>query len=311
MTVGRRTSSKRFVDLSVRVSIPKAILAILGATILFAPSVLLCLAPVFGLQSVSPGDSAFVVAASILGPLVPGLVGLAGVLFFGYALVFFLLRLILFWRPMLEIGSEGVLDRASAVAAGFVPWEEIEDAKMVNSYGQSFVGVSLRDERAFLRRQNPLKRLVMKVNRRYFTRAAINIPSTIMPVSPREILLQIRPHLDPPAQKRLDSSLPKQARRSSESNASTDSTPGREALGVVGALAGTLILRVLSGIYWLSCVAFWGVGVLVGLIALGLIEDYAFDPGTLAVSVIFIVLGVVDFVYVPRVVEKLFGYKLS
>lgn len=49
------------------------------------------------------------------------LVCAVGVLFFGWGLVHFLGQLLFFWRPILEIGPDGVVDRASGVSVGFVP----------------------------------------------------------------------------------------------------------------------------------------------------------------------------------------------
>lgn len=47
----------------------------------------------------------------------------------------------------------------------------------------------------------------MRVNSRYFTGCAINVPLNGLPISEEGLLAEIRPHPDPAAQKRLDKHL--------------------------------------------------------------------------------------------------------
>lgn len=124
--------------LSVRVSIPSSVFCVLGSALFVALGVLLCPAFLAALLSPAYGESLIERAMGLLFSFLLFLAGLAGVLFFGYTLVFFAIRLLFFWRPVFEVGPEGIVDRASAVGAGFVPWEEVKDVRPAAMRGTGF-----------------------------------------------------------------------------------------------------------------------------------------------------------------------------
>jgi hypothetical protein len=115
--------------------------------------------------------------------------------FFGYALLFFLGRLMFFWRPALVVGSEGLYDDASALGAGWIRWEEIGGARLLSYGGQPYIALRLRDEAAFLSRQPQPKRWLIRLNRRRFTGATVNIPTRFLDADAEELLEEISDHL--------------------------------------------------------------------------------------------------------------------
>lgn len=118
-----------------------------------------------------------------------------GVLFFGWALIHFLGQLLFFRRPVLEIGPDGILDRASGVSVGFVPWEEVGSVEPYRFRGQRFVTIRVENGRELIARQNPLKRLLIKANRRYFHTGEINIPLNVLAIPDDELATLFADHV--------------------------------------------------------------------------------------------------------------------
>ena len=114
----------------------------------------------------------------------------AGVLFFGLCAWFALSRLIR-KKAAVVVDNDGLTDRASAIALGFIPWSDIVDAKVVQqdfrNSRHTFLGVSLRDPDKYLARCGPVARGVLKLNRR-MSGYIVNIPQTTLSVTVEEIL---------------------------------------------------------------------------------------------------------------------------
>lgn len=92
------------------------------------------------------------------------------------------------------MGPDGILDRASALCAGFVPREDVEEARTRGFLGQRVLGVRLRDERGFLARQSLPRRFLMGLNRRVLG-APINVPMSAQAVMEDVLLGEIERHL--------------------------------------------------------------------------------------------------------------------
>ncbi|MHA7963882.1 STM3941 family protein [Paenibacillus sp. CAU 1782] len=99
----------------------------------------------------------------ISGNWVEAIFGVASVLLFGAALLFFLSRL-LGRKPSLFINEEGIIDDSSYVSAGTIAWDEIEDIGMTEYSGQRWISIKLRDPQAFLQKQPGFKRWLMNLN---------------------------------------------------------------------------------------------------------------------------------------------------
>ena len=123
--------------------------------------------------------------------------GAANLLFFGFCLAFYVGRVARFRRPIFEVGPEGIFDRASALGAGFVPWEEVEGTRVRRFLGPRLLAVELRDARALralLARQGPAKRLFMGVNRR-LVGTPVLVPLGLLAVREDALLREIERHL--------------------------------------------------------------------------------------------------------------------
>jgi hypothetical protein len=183
--------------LVARVGLPKALLLALGSALFvvcglgigYAAVLLVVDAPEPYRQHVVVSAVYLLVAAVYL------LLAVVCVGFFGCGLLFFLGRLVFFWRPALVVGPEGLYDAASALGAGWVRWDEVRGARLLKYGGQPYLALRLRDEAAFLARQPPLKRWLMRLNRRRFTGATVNIPTRFLDVDAEELLEEISGHL--------------------------------------------------------------------------------------------------------------------
>lgn len=120
--------------------------------------------------------------------------GASDLLFFGFCLAFYLGRIVRFRRPIFEVCAEGILDRASALGAGFVPWGEVEGAWMRSFLGQRLLAVEVTDERPLLARQGPAKRLLMGVNGR-IVGTPVLVPLGFLDVREDTLLWEIEKHL--------------------------------------------------------------------------------------------------------------------
>ena len=173
--------------LAVRTSVPRTLLAALASALAVALGAYLCagsLVPsVFANPFFSPSARVLVFAAG------------AAVLFFGFALAFYLGRLFSFRRPIVEVGPGGIVDRSSALGAGFVAWEEVEAVGVRRFLGQRFLAVRVKDAQTLLARQSPpLKRWLMGINRR-ITGAPVNVPLGALAVREEVLLREIDRHL--------------------------------------------------------------------------------------------------------------------
>jgi hypothetical protein len=112
-------------------------------------------------------------------------VGAAAVLFFGacavYAIVKFFDR-----KPGLVLGPTGFLDNSSAVAAGFIPWSDVTGVGIFTVGIQKFLVVRVADPEKYIRRGNPFRRALNRVNTR-MCGSPITISSNALRISFHEL----------------------------------------------------------------------------------------------------------------------------
>jgi hypothetical protein len=306
--------------LSVRTSIPRAAFVALGSALFVAAGGLLCGAGLYVPLSLLrdawmlpfAGMSAFTLVVSVLVSCFYLLLGLASIVFFGPALIFSLGRLLFFRRPVLEVGPEGILDRASAVGVGFVRWEEVKDVRPAVFHGQRFIAIRVRDEQTLLERQNLIKRLIMRLNRRYFTGTIANVPLLMLAIPEEELLAEIEPHLEDAARRRLAKFRERERAAASKREVARGATRsgGGEAhrvLRIAKEVVRWIAVVVLSLIYYATS----GMLVLFG----GLLAWNGLSPGVErdasqahpVSGAILIIVGLLVFVFFPRLVKKLTG----
>lgn len=90
-------------------------------------------------------------------------IGLVAILFFGICFCYSLIKMIR-KEPSLVINEHGFIDFSSYASGGEVAWKDVEHIFMYELMGQQMIGVKLRDEKAFLERQNGMKRKLMIAN---------------------------------------------------------------------------------------------------------------------------------------------------
>lgn len=92
-------------------------------------------------------------------------IGIFGMLFFGLALSFIVIRL---FRPkiILKIDENGITDNSSMVSAGFVPWDNIKEVFVYGVISEKFIGISLKDEDKFLNEKSMFLRKYLRLTLR-------------------------------------------------------------------------------------------------------------------------------------------------
>lgn len=114
-----------------------------------------------------------------------------GVPFFGLCFAYLVYRLIS-PKPSLIVDERGIYDNASALGAGWIRWEEIEEMYAFEYRGQTMLGIIPKDEEEILGRLSLLKRSVMRINTALpGVECPVNIPQTALPITIEELLQRI------------------------------------------------------------------------------------------------------------------------
>jgi len=129
-------------------------------------------------------------------------IGLLGLVLFGPITVAILLRAIRN-RPVLIMDADGFTDHGSLIAAGYVPWAEVQLIEQRRFGRRLFVAVTVTDPAALRARQPAWRRLLHRVNGRT-TAGDIFIPDTVLPMSTTELARTMR-RLHHAAQRRANS----------------------------------------------------------------------------------------------------------
>ena len=144
---------------------------------LVAASVMTLASLAFAVASTRPGHS---------------FVGYTGVLFFGVAWIWLVIRTI--WRkPMLIIDSDGIVDRSAAISPGLIRWSEIDDIKVIHFMGKPMIAIFPVSAEAILARQPIFRRWVQSINAK-MVGTPITIPSQLLPMKVEELLQLIEAH---------------------------------------------------------------------------------------------------------------------
>jgi hypothetical protein len=107
-------------------------------------------------------DDAFIRAMGRNPTYVHG-VGGASVLFFGLCGIVAFMKLF-DKKPGLIFDAAGVVDNASGLSAGLIPWSEIIGAKTFTMRGQNMLIIEIKDPEKYLGRGNWLKKLAVNAN---------------------------------------------------------------------------------------------------------------------------------------------------
>lgn len=89
--------------------------------------------------------------------------GLVSIVFFGLCGLFALKKLF-DKKPGLVFNDSGIVDNASSVAAGFIPWSEVVGAEIFEIQKQKMLIIKVRDPQKYIARGNSLRRTLNKAN---------------------------------------------------------------------------------------------------------------------------------------------------
>ena len=89
--------------------------------------------------------------------------GLLSIILFGLLALFFFKKLF-DKEPGLVFSNSGIVDNASAVAAGFIPWSEVIGAHIFEVPQQKMLIITVRDPQKYVDRGNALKRKLNQAN---------------------------------------------------------------------------------------------------------------------------------------------------
>lgn len=109
------------------------------------------------------------------------IVGIACIAFFGLAAVLCLKKL-LDKSPGLVVNAEGIVDNASGVAAGLIPWAEVSNIDSYAIQGQQFVAIQVSDPDKYIERGSALKKVANRANMK-LVGTPLTIPATALQVS--------------------------------------------------------------------------------------------------------------------------------
>lgn len=89
--------------------------------------------------------------------------GLAAIVFFGI-IGLYALKKLFDRRPGLVFNDSGIVDNASGVAAGFIPWSEVVGAEIFEIQKQKLLVIKVRDPQEYIARGGSLRRTLNKAN---------------------------------------------------------------------------------------------------------------------------------------------------
>lgn len=90
-------------------------------------------------------------------------IGLASMILFGFFGGFATWKLF-DKKPGLVLDGFGIIDNASGLAAGLIPWTDVVDTGTFEVQKQKMLVINVRDPQKYIMRGSPLKRLLVKAN---------------------------------------------------------------------------------------------------------------------------------------------------
>lgn len=126
--------------------------------------------------------------------------GAVAFLFFGAAAVYAVAKAF-DRKPGLVLGPTGLVDNSSAVAAGFIPWSDVTGVRIFTFGIQKFLVVRVADPEKYIRRGNPFRRALNRVNT-WMCGSPITISSIALRIPfrelHRELATRVARHAGPP-----------------------------------------------------------------------------------------------------------------
>ncbi|WP_127131710.1 STM3941 family protein [Pseudoflavitalea rhizosphaerae] len=97
-------------------------------------------------------------------PMIKYSIAVSGIVFFGFMGLMYLIKL-KDKKPGLVINENGIIDNSGGLAAGFIPWAEIEDFTIAKVMKQQFLVIAVKNPEFYIDSQkNILKKKGMQHN---------------------------------------------------------------------------------------------------------------------------------------------------
>lgn len=162
-------------EIIIKVSKKKVALLLLGACVFVA----------IGTWMFSLDDATIQSRRAMNNPMLVHGLGLLAIVFFGiFGLVG--LKKLFNTRPALILNKSGIVDNASSVSAGFIPWSEVIGARIVDVPKQKMLVIDVRDPEEYLARGNRLKQTLNKANYN-MVGSPISIPADLLAINSAEL----------------------------------------------------------------------------------------------------------------------------
>lgn len=153
----------------------KIVLLLLGACVFVA----------IGIRMLTLDDARILSGRGMNNPMLVHGLGLAAIVFFGiFALVG--LKKLFDKQPALILNNSGIVDNASSVSAGFIPWSEVVGASIVDVQKQKMLVINVRAPEEYIARGNLLKQTLNKANHN-MVGSPISIPSNLLAINFSEL----------------------------------------------------------------------------------------------------------------------------
>lgn len=95
-------------------------------------------------------------------------IGLVAILFFG-GIAFKIIQKLKDTKPGLVIDKNGITDNSNAVAAGFIPWQDVRDIQSISVFNKEFMMVLVSNPEEYISRQSgTIKRTAMRMNHKRY-----------------------------------------------------------------------------------------------------------------------------------------------
>lgn len=99
--------------------------------------------------------------------LVTKAAGVAGSILFGAIAVFAVSKLF-DGKPGLVIDENGIFDNSSAIATGFIPWEDVKGFREIRVRNQRFLIIEVVDPEKYISRSSYISRMFVLANSRFY-----------------------------------------------------------------------------------------------------------------------------------------------
>lgn len=113
-----------------------------------------------------------------------------GVFFFGYGF-YFILKKAKSGNNLLTVDENGITDKTSALAFGFIPWMDIDKIYIDSVMGNEFIELVLNNEEKYINRLNGMKKMAVSANKK-MGHQAVCITLNSSGISPQMLLPKIQ-----------------------------------------------------------------------------------------------------------------------